>query len=118
MSNKRKVIGAVLLAMALLFVLGFRVGHPQSGLTNALGAAQSGLVVYQKAEMYSLGQKVIAKSGDQSLSPFLGEIAGVTGDRYDVGNGLFTESLSGAEIKGKMVFVIPFLGVVLGWVGL
>ena len=118
MSNKRKVIGAVLLAMALLFVLGFRVGHPQSGLTNALGAAQSGLIVYQKAEMYSLGQKVIAKSGDQSLSPFLGEIAGVTGDRYDVGNGRFTESLSGAEIKGKMVFVIPFLGVVLGWVGL
>ena len=68
--------------------------------------------------MYSVGQKVIAKSGDQSLSPFLGEIAGVTGDRYDVGNGRFTESLTGADIKGKMVFVIPFLGVVLGWVGL
>ena len=118
MSNCRKVIGAILLAMALLFVLGFRVGHPQAGLTNALGAAESGLVVYQKAEMYSVGQKVISKSGDQSLSPFLGEIAGVTGDRYDVGNGRFTESLTGADIKGKMVFVIPFLGTVLGWVGL
>ena len=41
MSKNRKVIGAVLLAIALLFVLGFRVGHPQSGLTNALGAAES-----------------------------------------------------------------------------
>ena len=118
MSKNIKVVGAVLLATALLFVLGFRVGHPQAGLTNALGSAESGLVVYQKAEMYSVGQKVIAKSGDQSLSPFLGEIAGVTGDRYDVGNGRFTESLTGADIKGKMVFVIPFLGVVLGWVGL
>ena len=118
MSKNIKVVGAVLLAMALLFFLGFRVGHPQAGLTNALGSAESGLVVYQKAEMYSVGQKVISKSGDQSLSPFLGEIAGVTGDRYDVGNGRFTESLSGADIKGKMVFVIPFLGVVLGWVGL
>ena len=118
MSKNIKVVGAVLLATALLFVLGFRVGHPQAGLTNALGSAESGLVVYQKAEMYSVGQKVISKSGDQSLSPFLGEIAGVTGDRYDVGNGRFTESLTGADIKGKMVFVIPFLGVVLGWVGL
>jgi hypothetical protein len=118
MSKNRKVIGVVVLAIALLFVLGFRVGHPQAGLTNALGSATSSLVVYQKADAYSAGQKVIAKSGDQSLSPFLGEIAGVTGDRYDVGNGRFTESLTGADIKGKMVFVIPFLGVVLGWVGL
>ena len=118
MSKNGKVIGAVLLAIALLFVLGFRVAHPQTGLTNALGAAESGLVLYQKAESYSVGQKVVAKSGDPSLSPFLGEIAGVRGDLYDVGNGRFSQSLPSADIKGKMVFVIPFLGIVLGWVGL
>jgi hypothetical protein len=118
MRNNKKAIGAVLLAIALLFVLGFRVGHPQSGLTNALGSAESSLVIYQKAETYSTGQKVIAKSGDASLSPFLGQVTGATGDRYDVGNGRFSESLTGADIKGKMIFVIPFIGKILGWVGL
>ena len=114
----KKAVGAVLLALALLFALGFRVGHPQAGLTNALGSAQSSLVIYQKAETYSLGQKVIANSADASISPFLGQITGATGNRYDIANGRFNESLTGADIKGKMVFVIPFVGKVLGWVGL
>ena len=48
MNSKKKVIAAIALVLALLFVLGFRVGHPQTGLTNALGSAQSGLVIYQK----------------------------------------------------------------------
>jgi hypothetical protein len=118
MNSKKKVIAAIALVLALLFVLGFRVSHPQTGLTNALGSAQSGLVIYQKGEMYSAGQKVLATSGDASISPFLGEVVGATGDRYEVGNGRFTESLSSADIKGRMIFVIPFIGTVLGWVGL
>jgi hypothetical protein len=118
MSINKKGVGVFVLAIALLFVLGFRVGHPQAGLTNALGSAQSSLVLYQKADAYSAGQKVIAKSGDTSRSPFLGEIAGATGDRYDVLNGQFTEQVSAMDISGKMIFVIPFLGTVFGWVGL
>jgi hypothetical protein len=118
MSKSKKSIGVVVLAIALLFVLGFRVGHPQAGLTNALGSATSSLVVYQKADAYSAGQKVIAQSGDASRSPFLGQISGATGDRYDVANGQFTEQVSSADISGKMIFVIPFLGTVFGWVGL
>lgn len=118
MRNNKKAIGAVLLAIALLFILGFRVGHPQSGLTNALGSAESSLVIYQKADTYSVGQKVIAKSLDTSISPFLGEVVAVTGDLYDVGNGSFSQSIRGDRIKGKMIFVIPFIGKILGWVGL
>jgi hypothetical protein len=48
----------------------------------------------------------------------LGQISGATGDRYDVANGQFTEQVTASEISGKMFFVIPFLGTVLGWVGL
>jgi hypothetical protein len=118
MSKNRKGAGVVVLALALLFVLGFRVGHPQAGLTNALGSATSSLVIYQKADAYSAGQKVIAESGDAARSPFLGQISGATGNRYDVANGQFTEQITASDISGKMVFVIPFLGIVLGWVGL
>ena len=118
MSINKKGVGVFVLAIALLFVLGFRVGHPQAGLTNALGSATSGVVIYQKADTYSVGQKVIAKSGDASLSPFLGQVSGATGDRYDVANGQFSEQITASDISGKMVFVIPFLGTVLGWVGL
>lgn len=48
----------------------------------------------------------------------MSQISGATGDRYDVANGQFTEQVSASEISGKMFFVIPFLGTVLGWVGL
>jgi hypothetical protein len=115
---RKKGVGVALLVLALLFVLGFRIGHPQAGLTNALGSAESSLVIYQKGETYSSGQKVIAQSGDTTRSPFLGQIAGATGDRYDVANGQFTEQVVAADIRGKMVFVIPFIGTVFGWVGL
>lgn len=118
MSMRKKGVGVALLVLALLFVLGFRIGHPQAGLTNALGSAESSLVIYQKGETYSSGQKVIAQSGDTTRSPFLGQIAGATGDRYDVANGQFTEQVVAADIKGKMIFVIPFIGTVFGWVGL
>jgi hypothetical protein len=118
MSANKKGVGIFVLAIALLFVLGFRIGHPQAGLSNALGSAPSSLVLYQKVDAYSAGQKVIAKSGDTSRSPFLGEIAGATGDRYDIGNGQFTEQVSASDISGKMIFVIPFLGTVFGWIGL
>jgi hypothetical protein len=118
MNSKKKLIAVIALVLAFLFVLGFRVGHPQTGLTNALGSAQSGLVIYQKGDMYSAGQKVLATSGDASLSPFLGEVVGASGDRYEVGNGRFTESLSSDDIEGRMIFVFPFIGTVLGWFGL
>lgn len=118
MKLSKKVLAGIALTLALLFVLGFRVSHPQGGLTNALGSAQSGLVIFQKADVYPPGQTVVAISGDLKVSPFLGEVLGVTGARYEVGNGRFTESISGADIKGKMIFVIPFIGTVLGWVGL
>jgi hypothetical protein len=95
-----------------------QIGNQQEVSPNALGSASSSLVLYQKADAYSAGQKVIAKSGDASRSPFLGQISGATGDRYDVANGQFTEQVSSADICGKMVFVIPFLGTVLGWVEL
>jgi hypothetical protein len=118
MNKKSIVLGIGVIVLALLFALGFRVGHPQSGLTNALGSAKSSLVVYQTSDNYSAGQKVLAKSGDKSLSPFLGEIAGVNGDRYDIGNGQFAEQVSANEISGKLLFVIPFFGTIFGWVGL
>lgn len=57
-------------------------------------------------------------TSDAARSPFLGQISGATGDRYDVANGQFTEQITASDISGKMIFVIPFLGVLLGWVGL
>jgi hypothetical protein len=118
MSFNKKSAGVFVLAIALLFALGFRIGHPQAGLANALGSAQSSLVLYQKADAYSAGHKVIAKSGDPARSPFLGQIASATGDGYDVVNGQFTEQVIATDISGKMIFVIPFLGTFFGWFGL
>mgnify|MGYP000548266161 CR=1 FL=1 len=43
-SSTKKITAGVLAVLVILFSLGFRVGHAQDGLKNALGSAKSGLV--------------------------------------------------------------------------
>jgi hypothetical protein len=43
-SSLRNRIIAVVLLFVIFFGLGFRLGHPQDGLKNALGSAKSGVV--------------------------------------------------------------------------
>ena len=109
-----KVLVAILTGILLSPIGGVVSGN----LLSSAVANTSRVTAITAADAYSAGQKVIAVSGDASRSPFLGQISGATGDRYDVANGQFTEQVTASDIRGKMVFVIPFIGTVFGWVGL
>jgi hypothetical protein len=108
------VVGVLVVALAL----GFRFEHPASGFKTALGSPQSSLVITKKADVYSVGDKVVVNSASKELSPLLGQITAVTDAQYSVTNGVFLETISGENVKGKMVVVLPFLGYLLGVVGL
>lgn len=114
--SKTFLIAAV--ALVLLYVLGFRIEHPHSGFKTAVGSASSSIVVTQKADAYSVGQKVVATSQSKELSPILGQITSVAGTTYAVTNGTFLESVEGNNINGKMIVVIPFFGYILNLIGL
>ena len=108
----------VLGALVLLYILGFRIEHPQSGFKTALGSASSSIVLTQKSDTYGIGQKVVAASQSKELSPVLGQITAVNGTSYSVTNGVFLESVESKNISGKMIVVLPFFGYLFGVVGL
>jgi hypothetical protein len=118
MSETLKRISAAVAVVFLLGLLGFRVGHPSSGLSTALGSASSSVVIYKASKDLSQGDKIFGTSEDPSLSPVLGEVSETGKDYYSVQNGKFLERVTKENTRGKLIVVIPFFGVILGWVGL
>ncbi len=113
----RKAVLTVLALIVASSLLGLRITHPHGGVTHALGGAESSLVVYRATKNMSAGDKAIVISGDKSISPVLGVVTAVTGDTYSTNNGTVTESITRDNVQGKVLFVIPFLGSVLGIIG-
>jgi hypothetical protein len=116
LTKRGKVVVAVLLALVLFFAFGFRVTHPQSGLDHALGSAQSSLALYRATDTFAVNDKVVA--GIPTDGPALGIVRGVFGDAYDVQIGSQLFRLNKQDIDGKMLVIIPYLGALLGLVGL
>ena len=118
MSRTMKRITAVLGVLVLLGLFGVRVGHPNSGLSTALGSASSSLVIYKADKSLETGDKIFGASLDPKLSPVLGEVAEKGADYYTVQNGKFLEKVMKEETRGKMIVVIPFFGYLFNIVGL
>lgn len=113
-----KWAGGALVALAILFAAGIRIAHPHDGLKNALGSAQSGLVVYQTNPSLTVQEKVIVRIEDPDKSPILAFVAANNGKTVDVQSGDVAFSVQPSQVYGKLILVIPFLGSVLNVVGL
>jgi hypothetical protein len=112
---KSKLIALVAI-FGVLFVLGFRVAHPQEGLQSAMGSAKSSLVVYRASDAYAVGQKVVvvvANSGNQ-----LGVIKSATQEAVDVDTRVSFVRVKQEDVVGKMILIIPFFGTLFNVVGL
>jgi len=108
----------VLLALVVLFALGIRVGHPHDGLKNALGSAQSGLVIYQTKPALVVKEKVLVHVQDSAKDPVLAFVAANNGKTIDVQSGAAAFTVQSSQVLGKLILVVPFLGSILGAVGL
>jgi len=113
-----KPLVAALLALALLFALGFRLGHPQDGLSNALGSAKSSLVIYHKTSSISVGTKVFSEADAPAKSPVLALVTAVNGDQVDLQVGTQLVRVKNSQISGKLLAVVPFIGSIISVVGL
>ena len=112
---KSKVIALVAI-FGVLFVLGFRVAHPQEGLQSAMGSAKSSLVIYKASDEYAVGQKVVvvvADSGNQ-----LGVVKSASPEAVDVDTRVAFVRVKQEDVVGKLVVVIPFFGTLFNIVGL
>lgn len=116
-NNLKKYLAGFVVLAVILFIFGFRLVHPQLGLSSALGSAQSSVMIVKKADTYKSGDKVVAKA-EVGKSPVLGVIAGTTDGSIELilENGVARSTPE--KVHGKLLVVIPFVGTILGVVGL
>lgn len=117
-SRLTKWIGGALVLLAILFAAGIRVAHPHDGLKNALGSAESGLVVYQKNPSLTVQEKVIVKFEAPAKSPILALVSANDGKTLQVQSGAAAITVQPSQVYGKLILVIPFIGSVLNVIGL
>jgi hypothetical protein len=114
---KRGIVFAAILGV-ILFALGLRIDHPKSGLRNALGSAESSVVVYWHQSKLSVGEKVIVILDKPALDPALAIINNINPDSIDVSTTGAFERVPNENVKGTLVMVFPFIGSLLGVFGL
>jgi hypothetical protein len=117
-SSVKKITAGVVVVFVILFALGFRVGHSQDGLKNALGSAKSGLVVYKNKPSFTVGSKVLVNLDAPAPSPLLAFVMGNNADTVEIQAGTNVQSVKSDQIYGTLIAVIPFLGSILSVVGL
>lgn len=106
--------------MVVIFmsVIGFRVGHPQSGLRSAVGSAESSIVLYRQTEKLSVGDRVLVDIGDSELSPATSIIRNIDEGTIDVQAGDLLVTVEPEKVKGKILALFPFVGSILSIFGL
>ena len=114
----RTRIAIAVAILVIAFASGFRLDHPQSGLKNSLGSAESGLVLYKTGSDFAKDAKVIVDTQEQDKSPVLAFIVAVNKDSYDIQSDASIVRIQKDQAKGKLILMIPFLGSVAGLVGL
>ncbi len=114
-----KPVGIALLVIAIFMGLGFRVNHPHYGLSSALGSAKSSLAFYKHGAQPTVGAKVVVNLPNMpAASPALGIIRSVQGGKVLVVLGSDIREVGVKDVNGKLIAVIPFLGAIVGIIGL
>jgi hypothetical protein len=117
-SSTRNRIIAVALLLVVFFALGFRLGHPQDGLKNALGSAKSGVVLYKTGADFKPGAKAMVKISEPNPSPIIAFIVSTDGDNVKIQSGTEVVTVKKEQVYGKLIAVIPFIGTILSAIGL
>ena len=112
---KTKLI-ALAAILVVLFTLGFRVIHPENGLSSAMGSAKSSVVVYKSAGEYAVGSKVVVEVAGQGKQS--GIVKSATKETVDVDTRVAFVRVQQKDVLGKLIVVVPFFGTILGGVGL
>ena len=112
---KIKLIAFAAIAV-VLFALGFRAIHPADGLTSAMGSAKSSILIYKSGGTYEVGQKVVVEVSGQGKQS--GIVKSATPEAVDVDTRAAFVRVKQEDVLGKLYLVVPFFGVLFGFIGL
>lgn len=116
--NWLRIVAIAVVVFIFMSVIGFRVGHPQSGLRSAVGSAESSLVLYRQTEKLAAGDRVLVDIGDADLSPATSIVRNIGEGTIDVQAGDLLVTVEPEKVKGKILALFPFVGSILSIVGL
>jgi hypothetical protein len=114
--SRTRAIVIVLAVLVVGYIAGLRFAHPQEGLGTALGSAKTSIVLYRTTDSLAFENKIIFKSNTGNTA--LGVVAGTNGKQAYVNVDTRFEQVQQAQVKGRLVSVFPFIGVIFGLVGL
>lgn len=106
------------LILLILFGLGLRFDHPESGLKSALGPANSSIAVYWHGNSAAKGDKLVVSTGKPGDDPALALVTGATPGFVDIQSGRELQRISTNQIHGKLIAIIPFIGYIVNLIGL
>ena len=112
---KTKLIALVAI-IVVLFSFGFRLIHPENGLSSAMGSAKSSVVLYKHSGEYAVGSKVVVEVAGQGKQT--GIVKSATADSVDVDTKVAFVRVKQEDVLGKLIVVVPFFGTIFGIVGL
>ncbi len=102
--------------LVLLVTVGFRVIHPENGLSSAMGSAKSSVVIYKHSSNYAVGHKVVVEVAGQGKQT--GVVKSASDGSVDVDTLVAFVRVKDEDVLGKLVVVVPFFGTLLNIVGL
>ena len=117
--KKRLFKAAIFLGVYFILTgpLGFGIAHPESGLKSAAGSATSSVAIMRTGNIATAGDTVIANSPIADKSPVLAIVASVSEDGYALNTDTGLLFVEKADVHGRLVLVVPFIGIVLNWIG-
>ena len=115
-ANRRRATLTILIVV-LLYAFGLRIDHPNGGLSSALGPANFSVVIYKHGGIFKVGDKIVSRSEVKGGSPAVGIVMHVGKGYYDVQNGKVLEQVFNKDVRGRLLAVIPFVGMPLAPIG-
>ena len=109
---------ALLALLGVLFFLGIRVGHPQSGLRSALGSSTSSIAIYRQTSEVKVGDKVLSQLDSADQSPTLAFVRNISGSTVDLQSDIQMHRVDRIAVYGHLIAIVPFVGTLLGVIGL
>ena len=118
--NRRRLFKAAIF-LGVYFILtgplGFGIAHPESGLKSAAGSATSSVAIMRTGHNATAGDTVIANNPIAGQSPVLAIVASVSKNGYALNTDTGLLNVKKADVHGRLVLVVPFIGIVLNWIG-
>jgi len=120
-SVSSRVLRPIILLIILLLILmgaGLRFDHPESGLKSALGPANSSIAVYWHGNSVAKGDKLVVSTGKPGQDPALALVTGISPGFVDIQSGRELQRIATNQVHGKLIAIIPFIGIIVNLIGL